>query len=470
MAVSCDVLLDPDTGHTGQTLLRACVSGVLSLVEASVLALEFTWPPELVGCISVSHRLLADAVTAGPGCQSCPETCALVLLLQGVPADWECTAQCTQTVPLMISAFQLLKEYHEVEWLSKAFDILPALIHRRRGDCAAHRKMELDTLRLPHSTPPASMFGNRSGGKLPTHARDALLIAATPNMLTMYQPFVNLWRCYALRHGLAFLLETDADVLPHGLPPNWMRWFAARKHLEHWRSLTIVEPDQFVVPECWPLSLRDVLAGTPPFHALRPEPDVATRDFGRPQTLNNGVVFLRNTARGFYFLSELMKKADWMQTIEYDQGAFDETILEFMGMEARDRGAAGYDSECVGFLFPNANGNHEAASYAECWWRQAEASSGPFGARHSRSLRLVDPRITDVNHVVGARGVQEPALLHHFAGRAKDWSAMLAMFGLPRRQTADCRKVLQHAADAEATRACVAGAPVAECDPPTLVC
>ena len=45
------------------------------------------------------------------------------------------------------------------------------------------------------------------------HPREAaVLIAATPAMLKKYQPFINLWRCYALRHGHAFLLETDEGL------------------------------------------------------------------------------------------------------------------------------------------------------------------------------------------------------------------------------------------------------------------
>ena len=52
------------------------------------------------------------------------------------------------------------------------------------------------------------------------------------------------------------------------------------------------------------------------------------RDVGPPQTLNNGVVLLRNSARGHFFLELLLAKAEWGLTIQYDQGAFDETVLE----------------------------------------------------------------------------------------------------------------------------------------------
>ena len=69
--------------------------------------------------------------------------------------------------------------------------------------------------------------------------------------------------------------------------------------------------------------------------------------------------------------------------------------------------------------------------------------------RNCDPCRFVDPRLADINHVVGARGLsdalaevghaagksfvlcaQDPALLYHFAGRSKDWEAMLETFGL----------------------------------------
>ena len=57
------------------------------------------------------------------------------------------------------------------------------------------------------------------------------------------------------------------------------------------------------------------------------------------------VVLLRSSRRGHFFLDlllekvgqlragESLRKAGWMQTIEKDQGAFDETVLEVLGLE-----------------------------------------------------------------------------------------------------------------------------------------
>ncbi|CAE7341100.1 unnamed protein product [Symbiodinium natans] len=103
-----------------------------------------------------------------------------------------------------------------------------------------------------------------------------------------------------------------------------------------------------------------------------------------------------------------------------------------------------YDSECAQYLFPNHQGNHEVSLYALCWWRVSEELAGPFGERNSSVIRFVDPRVADINHVVGARGLSDPALLYHFAGRSKDWEAMLATFGLDTERARTCLEVYSY--------------------------
>jgi len=348
------------------------------------------------------------------------------------------------------------------------FTNLHALVNARRGQCAAERRRELEGIALPiiEAAEPAGA----------TSSQVAVLVAATPNMIPTYQPFINLWRCYSLRHGLAFILETDDTEVtpPHHRSPNWMRWFAARRWIGFYKALLVVDADQFIVPECWATSLPAILgawADMTDGSEARALPDIATRDFGKPQTLNNGVVLVRASPRGLFFLDQLLAKAAWMQTIEKDQGAFDETILEVLGMEAVERGEEAYDSECAQYVFPNSGGNHEIGRYALCWWRVSEQLAGPFGKRKSSAVRFVDPREVDVNHVVGARGLQDPAMLYHFAGRSKDWDGMLRTFGLERRNTADCGRVFAHVDARVLDRVCVPGGPVVEaCEPPEVVC
>lgn len=100
-------------------------------------------------------------------------------------------------------------------------------------------------------------------------------------------------------------------------------------------------------------------------------------------------------------VGESLRKAGWMQTIEKDQGAFDETVLEVLGLEvgastqrlkwhqAVERGEEGYDSHCAQYVFPNAKGNHEAGAHARSGrrrWRSMRCAGGaPASAWRARS-------------------------------------------------------------------------------------
>ena len=48
------------------------------------------------------------------------------------------------------------------------------------------------------------------------------------------------------------VLETDdIELRSHFRPLNWFRWYTARKYLEYYDYLWVVDPDMFVVPSCW---------------------------------------------------------------------------------------------------------------------------------------------------------------------------------------------------------------------------
>ncbi|CAE8596633.1 unnamed protein product [Polarella glacialis] len=518
---ACHELFDEESSASGHQFLALCSEATFAAAaaanEGTGLPLE---QPELLGCVAASARLMDSALEGDEKCTRCPEGCALVLLLQGATYQYDSVQTCSHSVMFYIRANMYFKDF-EPHWTSDLKDNLHALVNSRRGQCAQMRSKELDQESLPLgfdavSAPvPQGAPGShlqetsvtrsraegsvskrekskailvrrasqsrrlckqkREEGKIRPKTKDvvAVLIAATPSMLKVYQPFINLWRCYAVRHNLAFILETDdTDVsAPFHRAPNWMRWFAARRYIKFYKALLVVDPDQFVVPECWNISIVELAGSWNSSDLYSQLPDVATRDFGKPQTLNNGMVFIRDSPRGMFFLEQLLLKASWMQTIEKDQGAFDETVLEVLSLEAKARGKEGYDSECAQYIFPNFAGNHEVGRYALCWWRASEELAGPFGARTSQVIRFVDPRIADINHVVGFRGLSDPAILYHFAGRSKDWGEMLATFGLERRNTCDCAKVFEHVDRRALERACVPGGPaVQECEPPEVVC
>merc|ERR1719387_722637 len=298
--------------------------------------------------------------------------------------------------------------------------------------------------------------------------RIAMVLAGNPEILRTYQPFLNLWRCYALRHRMEFIVETDdLDLRAHFRHLNWFRWHAARKYLKYYDYLWVVDPDMFVVPSCWSEDVRALLADGP--HVL-------LRDVAPPQTPNNGAMFLRNSAEGRYFLDLLLEKVDWVNSFQHDQGAFDETVLEVLGTEAAARRGEEvgnkYYSECLPHLLPTVGGHHIVALYSMCWWDQSAHLAGPFGQRTSEIVSFLDPRVLDMNSVVGLRGDNISCFIRHFAGRGKDWAHILENFGLPKAKTGHCDEVFAYV---DSQPQCEPGSPPVEsimdhCPPPLVVC
>eukprot|EP00929_Paragymnodinium_shiwhaense_P008598 TRINITY_DN112553_c0_g1_i1.p1 TRINITY_DN112553_c0_g1~~TRINITY_DN112553_c0_g1_i1.p1 ORF type:complete len:523 (-),score=104.89 TRINITY_DN112553_c0_g1_i1:88-1656(-) len=450
-------------------------------------------------CWETSARHAEGAWGSHPACQVCREACALVLLLQAmlmIPGDMEV---CSQALLPMIKAYDLLiADEGEGAFRSLTPRGIWELVDHRRIQCGKLRRRELLSLKLPDGV-------GGGGARLLDDAspdnsalRVGVLLAANAEMLPTYQPFINIWRCWALKHGLSLLLETDeTEVRADFRPYNWMRWIAARERLRFFDHLLVVDPDQFIVPECWNVDLIQTIAE----QAGGRLPDIVMRDIAPPQTLNDGVVLLKNSPAGHFFLAQLLAKMGWQQTIQHDQGAFDETVLELLGMEAARRGvrpgrtieedaafAAAveeavesgtllntYDSLCSPFLFPGAPGHHDIARYSMCWWNEAERLAGGFGRRSSNIFFFLDPRVLDVNHVVGWRNTSVPAYLYHFAGKGKNWDDMLDLFGMSRPDTAYCDRVLSHSEHQARERTCVPGNSAVQdmnthCAPGFVVC
>eukprot|EP00397_Hematodinium_sp_SG-2012_P035109 GEMP01037731.1.p1 GENE.GEMP01037731.1~~GEMP01037731.1.p1 ORF type:complete len:286 (+),score=64.82 GEMP01037731.1:779-1636(+) len=250
---------------------------------------------------------------------------------------------------------------------------------------------------------------------------------------------INLWRCYALRHHYELLLDTDdADIQAHFRSPNWIRWFTADKYLPYYDSLLIVDPDEYVVPQCWDI---DVIALLDKMMANK---SIACREFFYPQTLNDGVLYVRNTPMAHFFLRLFLDKVGWWQPHAADQGAFDETVLEMAGMEVALRAnetASSYLQDCFPLTFPTRDRSHVAAFYTICWYFAMRDLVGDGGERQMTHIAFIDPRVVDINHVVGVRGLEPNALIYHFAGRGKQFADILDNFGVDPRITGNCVKV-----------------------------
>ncbi len=331
-------------------------------------------------------------------------------------------------------------------------------------------------------------------------------VANAEEVVRKYQPFLSLWKCYADYHDLEFLMPTDDfNLRAHFRAANWFRWYMADQFLEQYDWLILVDPDQYIVPECWGPErfsfIEDIL--------LQTEKHVVMRDIFPPQTLNNGVTMIRNSAQGRAFLDLLLEKISWIQTFQHDQGAFDETVLEVVGViekagqnpeallaqaEARRLAIEGstpeaafkggdfrsldtemYDSICMPWLFPDINGAHQIAAYSMCWWQNLKEFAGPSGNRSSEVVEFINPKWADINHVVGWRRLENPALLYHFAGPGKSFDDIIENFGLERHIMGDCRRVHDYVEKKMAEKECVAGNKAvgdihSHCPPPLVVC
>eukprot|EP00913_Durusdinium_trenchii_P033325 g31198.t1 len=188
----------------------------------------------------------------------------MVLALQGLTAELDGTARCTQTLLLLVRAFNYVSD--ESTWAS--VDGFGELIHVRREQCGKVRREEVKKLQLEPDR--QRLFPHCAG-------------------VLEYLYSSSTWSLVRQR---------------------------ARRRFERGEEIAV--------------------SG-----GAFGSPDVATRDFGKPQTLNNGVVMIRSSPRGHFFLDLLLEKAAWMQNIEKDQGAFDETVLEILGLEATARGDEG---------------------------------------------------------------------------------------------------------------------------------
>ena len=148
-------------------------------------------------CLAAAESLFPEAAgPGGPRCAACPEACALALAMgatnQEAPAD-------TPACAVLLAPFPRASDYlaQVAQPVAITAQEVRDLMDVRRMQCAALRAAELEELQLPPREPERRA------------PRIAVLLAANAEALARYQPFVNLWRCYALRHGLGFILDTD---------------------------------------------------------------------------------------------------------------------------------------------------------------------------------------------------------------------------------------------------------------------
>eukprot|EP00928_Gymnodinium_smaydae_P069238 TRINITY_DN5264_c2_g1_i1.p1 TRINITY_DN5264_c2_g1~~TRINITY_DN5264_c2_g1_i1.p1 ORF type:complete len:660 (-),score=80.98 TRINITY_DN5264_c2_g1_i1:328-2169(-) len=268
--------------------------------------------------------------------------------------------------------------------------------------------------------------------------RIGVIIAVAPKDRPFYANTLDMWQCYCKRHGDCEVILDGEDFLNEEEYPEvvatdfegvvtkrgkaWNRWFALRRYLDRYEWLFTADPDQFISRECFrdtPLSaaLRDVDASA----------QVVMRDFARFQTLNSAGVFFRRGDGSRLFIDLLISKIYWLGLLDFDQSAFDQTVLEFVELfftSAPDvpRSQVVFSSPlCLVRQSPGHDGQASLQGYFQCWHDLMEGWLGDLGNRRTTNfpLHLVDPRTMDFNYVVGGRSRAQAPLVWHLAGRDK---------------------------------------------------
>mmetsp|Transcript_96334 Transcript_96334/g.272417 ORF Transcript_96334/g.272417 Transcript_96334/m.272417 type:complete len:612 (-) Transcript_96334:143-1978(-) len=273
--------------------------------------------------------------------------------------------------------------------------------------------------------------------------RIGVIMALAPHESRFYARTLDVWHCYCAHHGDCEVVVETEDFLPDGAYPfnaaydpaaeggfrlrigkAWNRWFALQKHLGYSRYewLFTADPDQFPSQQCFrSVPLSEALRG------VGESGHVVVRDFADFQTLNSAGVLFRNGAPSRLFLDLLFGKMFWDGFADFDQSAFDQTVIEFQ--ELYYASAPGVARDRVEFSSPYClvrqvkwvDGKSVLQHYFSCWHEVMQGWLGPFGARKTGEgpLRFLDPRELDLNYVAGGRSMRQTPLVWHLAGQNK---------------------------------------------------
>lgn len=271
-----------------------------------------------------------------------------------------------------------------------------------------------------------------------------IVVAVSQSQWKYYGQILDSWHCYCAKHkDCEVVLEWSDFLTLHEYPTlkfwesgamkmvvgkTWNRWFALRRHLDSFQWVLTLDPDQFLSRACFgAVSLTDALkaAGAP--DAAWP-PVIVMRDFPRYHTLNSAAVFLRGGDAGRLFLTLLFEKAYWYGIADFDQSAFDQSVLEFLDLwlASRPNPAAfslSGSEHCMEFFLTWLDGEIVLDMYKDCWHNFVDlVVGGDFAQRPVSSpvpIRLLDPQRIDINYVFGARSTDNEPLIWHMAGKNK---------------------------------------------------
>lgn len=263
-------------------------------------------------------------------------------------------------------------------------------------DCSRLRARELRKM-LPKAA--HAFRSSRSEERLwvKQRPRVGVVLAVAQHEAATYAHVLSLWRCYCARHGDCevvvewnnFLKAWDYPTVSsdegrrYGLA--WNRWFALQRHLEAYEWVFTADPDQFISHQCFlSYSFSDVLREAQVAQTASEPPVIVMRDFPHFHSLNSAGVFFRGSEAARLFLSLMTSRMYWLGIADFDQTAFDQSIIEFLDLwrNAKESGSDfSHSAKCVRFQTPFVDSHAMTDMYLGCWHAFMQQNFGPFGAR-----------------------------------------------------------------------------------------
>ena len=262
-----------------------------------------------------------------------------------------------------------------------------------------------------------------------------VLAMSEKDMSSLYRNTLHLWKCYCAKHGDCevvvelknFLKITDYPVIrTHDTYRRgfaWNRWFALQRHLDAYEWVFTADPDQFISRQCFSsYSFSDVLREA----KVDEDPSVVMvmRDFPEFHTLNSAGIFFKASEAARLFLSLLTSRLHQQGLLDFDQSAFDQSLLEFLDLwlNVKEKHSHFSSTSCQMYQVPAVDNRPVMPEYYECWHQFLTRAIGEFGhRRHEGPVRFLNPSRVDINYVIGGRDTKDEPLLWHYAGHMKSF-------------------------------------------------
>ena len=224
--------------------------------------------------------------------------------------------------------------------------------------------------------------------------RIAIVTGITPDRVDEYAPATNSKRCYALRHGYEFIVDTTAfstqllengEALAHGFNPWWHKVLLIEKYLPYYDWLFVLDADTVVTN--YTINLNDKFLAP-----VRADVHLILTD--HPTNLNDGALLIRRHEWSFAFVREWQKLTRVRKTEPYGRWAWDDNGALYAHLVAtakaqkqkREGQSVSYQGQCSQLGTYN-----EYGPLSMCFKREMEQLGMGYRKRSIDHVHFVEP-------------------------------------------------------------------------------